>query len=134
MDILSDILKQAELRLTRPRQEVFEILYNSEIPLTATEIVKLCQRANRTSVYRVLETFHQLHMISTVHVGCKIHYELAEPFIKHHHHLYCTKCKNAIPLEVPELEQFINYLGRRYAFNVSHHHFELEGVCARCQA
>lgn len=75
-------------------------------------------------VISYLELFHQLRIINTIHVGWKLHYELAEPFVPHHHHLYCTRCKNAIPLQTPELEQLINYIGHRYHFQVQQHHFE----------
>ncbi|MDO5343874.1 MAG: transcriptional repressor [Candidatus Saccharibacteria bacterium] len=134
MDALGRILKQHHLRLTDSRTEVFQALMNSEVPLTIAEITKACPHTNRTSVYRILETFHRLHIINTIHVGWKLHYELAEPFMPHHHHLYCTRCKNAIPLETPELEQLISYISRQHHFQVQHHHFELEGICQRCQA
>lgn len=133
MDALSDIFKQRKLRLTDSRKEVFRAIATSEVSLTIAEITKACPKTNRTSIYRILELFHQLRIINTIHVGWKLHYELAEPFVPHHHHLYCTRCKNAIPLQTPELEQLINYIGHRYHFQVQQHHFELEGICQRCQ-
>ena len=134
MDALNAILKQHNLRLTDSRTEVFHALAQSEVPLTIADITKACPRTNRTSIYRILETFHQLHIIHTIHVGWKLHYELAEPFVPHHHHLYCTRCKNAIPLQTPELERLIGYISRQHQFQVQRHHFELEGICQRCSA
>ena len=134
MDTLRDIFRQADLRLTKSRCEVFMALESIDVPLTIAEIAKRCPNTNRTSIYRILETFHELHVINTIHIGWKVRYELAEPFIKHHHHLYCTRCHNAEPLETPELERLIALIGRRHHFRVERHHFELEGVCQACMA
>lgn len=133
MEQLSEILKTANLRLTEPRKVVFLALQNSDIPLTASDIVYSCSDINRTSVYRILETFYQLNIITTIYVGWKPHYELAEPFLPHHHHLICSNCKTADPLQDAELEAFIKSLGQKYQFNITKHHFELEGLCRNCQ-
>lgn len=133
MDKLANILKQAGLRLTESRKEVFQALKQSPVPLTITEIIKACPNTNRTSIYRILEMFHQIHIIDTVHISWKIHYELAEPFVTHHHHLYCTRCKNAIPIVSKELEQLVSRIEHQYNFQVFHHYFEIEGLCSDCR-
>ncbi len=133
MEQLTDILKAANLRLTEPRKVVFLALRNSAIPLTASDIVHDCPGVNRTSVYRILETFYRLGIITTLHVGWKPHYELTEPFLPHHHHLICSHCKTADPLQDLELESFIRSLGLKYNFQIAKHHFELEGLCHNCQ-
>ena len=130
---LDDLFKQHNLRLTKPRQQVFDALQKSDVPLTISDIAKKCKDINRTSVYRALVAFNDLKIINVVHVGWKNYYELAEPFIPHHHHLYCIRCQNAIPIQTPELEQLINYLSRKYSFLVIDHHFELEGICQKCR-
>ena len=130
---LDDLFKQHNLRLTKPRQQVFDALQKSDVPLTISDIAKKCKNINRTSVYRALVAFNDLKIISIVHVGWKNYYELAEPFIPHHHHLYCIRCQNATPIQTPELEQLISYLSRKYSFLVIDHHFELEGICQKCQ-
>lgn len=130
---LDDLFKKHNLRLTKPRQQVFDALQKSDVPLTISDIAKKCKDINRTSVYRALVAFNDLKIINVVHVGWKNYYELAEPFIPHHHHLYCIRCQNATPIQTPELEQLINYLSRKYSFLVIDHHFELEGVCQKCR-
>lgn len=133
MEQFSEILRTANLRLTGPRKAVFLALRNSDIPLTASDIVHDCPGVNRTSVYRILETFYKLGVITAIYVGWKPHYELAEPFLPHHHHLICSRCKTADPLQNPELESFISSLGRKYRFHITRHYFELEGLCRNCQ-
>ena len=130
---LIEIFEQHGLRLTKPRQQVFDILKNSEIPLTVGDIAKNCKNINRTSIYRTLVIFDRLKIINTIYIGWKNYYELAEPFIQHHHHLYCINCQNAEPIQPKELEKLVDYIGKKYNFIVTKHHFELEGICEKCR-
>ena len=132
--MLNKIFERHNLRLTKPRQQVFDILRNSDVPLTVGDIAKNCKNINRASIYRTLLMFDNLNIINTITISWKNYYELAEPFIPHHHHLYCTRCHNAEPLETPELERLIAVIGRRHHFRVERHHFDLEGVCQACMA
>lgn len=130
---LSEIFEQHGFRLTKPRQQIFDILKNSEIPLTIGDIAKNCKNINRTSIYRTLIVFDRLKIINTIYIGWKNYYELAEPFIPHHHHLYCINCQNAEPIQPKELEKLVDYIGKKYNFIVTKHHFELEGICEKCR-
>ena len=130
---LDDLFKQRSLRLTKPRQQVFDALQKSDVPLTISDIAKKCKNIDRTSVYRALVVFDRLKIVNAVTIGWKNYYELAEPFIPHHHHLYCIRCQNAAPIQTPELEQLIRYLDNKYDFKVTEHHFELEGLCKNCR-
>ena len=130
---LSEIFEQHGFRLTKPRQQIFDILTNSEIPLTVGDIAKNYKNINRTSIYRTLIIFDRLKIINTIYIGWKNYYELAEPFIPHHHHLYCINCQNAEPIQPKELEKLVDYIGKKYNFIVTKHHFELEGICEKCR-
>ena len=130
---LSEIFEQHGFRLTKPRQQIFDILKNSEIPLTVGDIAKNYKNINRTSIYRTLIIFDRLKIINTIYIGWKNYYELAEPFIPHHHHLYCINCQNAEPIQPKELEKLVDYIGKKYNFIVTKHHFDLEGICEKCR-
>lgn len=130
---LREIFEQHGFRLTKPRQQIFDILKNSEIPLTVGDIAKNCKNINRTSIYRTLIIFDRLKIINTIYIGWKNYYELAEPFIPHHHHLYCINCQNAETIQPKELEKLVDYIGKKYNFIVTKHHFELEGICEKCR-
>lgn len=130
---LSEIFEQHGFRLTKPRQQIFDILKNSEIPLTVGDIAKNYKNINRTSIYRTLIIFDRLKIINTIYIGWKNYYELAEPFIPHHHHLYCINCQNVEPIQPKELEKLVDYIGKKYNFIVTKHHFELEGICEKCR-
>ena len=131
--MLNEIFERHNLRLTKPRQQVFDILRNSDVPLTVGDIAKNCKNINRTSIYRTLLMFDNLNIINTITIGWKNYYELAEPFIPHHHHLYCINCQNAEPIQSQELENLISHISKKYNFIVTKHHFELEGICEKCR-
>ena len=131
--MLNEIFERHNLRLTKPRQQVFDILRNSDVPLTVGDIAKNCKNINRASIYRTLLMFDTLNIINTITIGWKNYYELAEPFILHHHHLYCINCQNAEPIQSQELEKLIDLIGKKHNFIVTKHHFELEGICEKCR-
>ena len=131
--MLNEIFERHNLRLTKPRQQVFDILRNSDVPLTVGDIAKNCKNINRASIYRTLLIFDNLNIINTITISWKNYYELAEPFIPHHHHLYFINCQNAEPIQSQELEKLIDLTGKKHNFIVTKHHFELEGICEKCR-
>ncbi len=131
--MLNEIFERHNLRLTKPRQQVFDILRNSDVPLTVGDIAKNCKNINRASIYRTLLMFDNLNIINTITISWKNYYELAEPFISHHHHLYCINCQNAEPIQSQELEKLIDLISKKHNFIVTKHHFELEGICEKCR-
>ena len=131
--MLNEIFEHHNLRLTKPRQQVFDILRNSDVPLTVGDIAKNCKNINRASIYRTLMMFDNLNIINTITIGWKNYYELAEPFTPQHHHLYCINGQNAEPIQSQELEKLIDLMGKKHNFIVTKHHFELEGICGRCR-
>lgn len=133
MDELQSLLTTNNLRLTTPRRQVFAVLKRAEEPVSLAEIHAELSTVDRTSVYRALELYRRLRIVEVVHVGWKKRYELAEPFKPHHHHLRCTRCHELRNIATPELERLIKSLASRYDYTITHHHFELEGVCGRCR-
>ena len=131
-------LAPLELRLTRHRRALLASLEESERPLAADEIV------HRTgvpvsSVYRILAELVDAGVVTRVAgaAGGDRH-ELSEPFTQHHHHhLVCTECGMITDFETsPQLERLIDrevasLLGRN-GFQVSHHLFDVRGMCREC--
>ena len=130
---LDALCKRHNLRLTTTRQQIFSVLQDAATPLTIGDITKRCPDVDRTSIHRTLVLFDRLDIITIVHIGWKTYYELVDPYIPHHHHLYCIRCKNAAPLHVSELEKLVVHIGEENGFYITRHLFELEGVCQKCQ-
>ncbi len=134
MEQLETLLQSSGNRLTTPRRQVFTALHQAAEPLSLQQLVALCQGVDRTSIYRTLELYEQLHIIEIVHVGWKKRYELADPFKPHHHHLQCTGCHQLVAIDTPELERLIDTIAQQHGYVITGHHFELQGLCPACQA
>jgi len=133
MNQLEQLLKAHKYRRTKPREAVFELLNDTAAPLSLTQIRKSLPGLERTSLYRTLDLFERLDVITIIHVGWKKRYELADPFKPHHHHLVCTTCQKVTAVHPPELEQLIAQLSNKHGFAAQNHHFEIRGVCHKCQ-
>jgi len=121
------------LRLTKPRQAVFETLKRASTPLSHVEIAKMIPYIDKVSVYRTIDVFLKLGIVIGVAHGWKQRYELAAPFKPHHHHLLCTGCGNVEEIQSEKLEQIINILADQEEFEVKGHTFEITGLCRTCQ-
>ena len=67
--------------------------------------------------------FDNLNIINTITIGWKNYYELAEPFIPHHHHYTASIVKTPSQIQSQELENLIKPLsGKKYNFIVTKHH------------
>lgn len=133
MEQLQKLFKEQGIRLTEPRKDIFMILETHDEPLTIGQIIKASQFAERTSVYRTLETFKELGIVDVLQVGWKQRYELAEPFKTHHHHLVCMKCGELIKIEQPKLEKLVRKISDSHSYELTGHHVELQGICNNCQ-
>lgn len=126
------IFSDAKLRLTTPRITIFNALKESESPLSTARLIQLCPEVDKVSVYRTIALFTSLNIITTVTHGWKQSYELAAPFLPHHHHMLCQKCGNVIELQSASIEALVKSLSHQSSFTPTSHHFEIHGTCEKC--
>lgn len=133
MNELISLLKKNDLRITKPRRIVFEVLKSTPHPLALGEVAKRSFGVDRSSIYRVIDTYIEIGVVKVVNIGWKKLYELTDLFHSHHHHFRCEVCGSMMPIEDDDLEGAIAAISKRYDFKPSAHHFEIEGVCKACQ-
>lgn len=126
------LLDSNGLSVTRPRIEVFKALQMAKEPLKRAEIVSLCKKADRASVYRTLDLFAKLHITNTQIKGWIPFITLAEQFKPHHHHITCINCGQAKPIDSDELEAILHLSAKQLGFTMQRHHIELTGLCQLC--
>lgn len=131
---ITTVLAPSKLRVTAPRQAVFRALQNATTPLGIADVIRLCPDIDRVSVYRTIDTFLAIDIITTVPFGWKQRYELAAPLRPHHHHLYCVRCETITEIASNEIETLINQISKTHTFRTISHTFELQGVCQSCLA
>jgi Fur family ferric uptake transcriptional regulator len=132
MDIGS-LLSKHHLRTTTPRKVVFATLKNATRPLSQMEIANANTDIDKVSVYRTIELYVKLGIVTGVAHGWKQRYELAAPLKPHHHHLLCTNCGKVEDVRSEELEQVIHNVASQRHFKVTGHTFEVTGLCGDCR-
>lgn len=128
-------LKNAGFSLTQPRRLVFAALQEHG-PLSMQQLyTQLKNEVNRTTVYRTIELFEQLHISQRVAKGWKYKLELTDEFIPHHHHFTCSNCHASISFDEPALlDNMLETVAKQNGFIVSGHTLEIEGLCSTCRS
>ena len=123
----------AQLRRTKPRLRVWEVISRAEMPL---EVRELCARLEKlgepmavSTVYRVLAAFEECGAVTktTVLGSDSALYALHEP--GHEHYAICLGCHHRIPLKHCPIRESDGPEG----FCVTDHRVELYGYCAECR-
>jgi Fur family transcriptional regulator, ferric uptake regulator len=144
-ELALDALKDKGLRITKPRRLVVEMLDRSDKALSAYEIKYLLdeegEKIDTVSVYRILETLEEHHLIHRVLTTgkvkkCQLEHEsdchLAQE--EHCHHLLiCQKCDAIEEVHCPGTNSLVKELERMANFRIQSHNMEFLGLCARCE-
>ncbi len=128
------------MRFTRARRLVIELLEETAGPLSAGDLVEAIEGAIPvSSLYRTLSILEESGLITRFPDQSGLaRYELAEWLSGHHHHLTCAVCGATSDVPVPRdleatLTDIAAEVGRRFAFGVTGHRLDLQGVCTRCR-
>jgi Fur family ferric uptake transcriptional regulator len=85
---------------------------------------------NRSTVYRTLELFRDLGLVSMTDLGGGARqFELID---EPHHHLICHRCGHMLQLDDDLVEPLRESIRRRYGFSPGIDHLALFGYCAVC--
>lgn len=132
---MEDILKKKNLKATKGREKVMDIIKNAELPINAEEIYKLCLKEdnniNLSTIYRTLNTLvkNQI-LIKQVRQDGVAYYQ--ENKHDHKHLLICTNCNKKITLDICPLEKLLNNIAIDTHFKITAHNIELYGLCPKC--
>ena len=127
---------EKELKWTKQRKHVREILETAEMPLTAGQIfAKLPTEEQEhyalSTIYRILAAFeeHQLVNKSTWMGDQTVVYTLNRG--EHTHYAVCLECHRRIPLQSCPFAHI--HLEDAEDFTVTGHKLELYGYCKECR-
>lgn len=131
-------LEEKGYRLTPQRRAVLEtFLTNPNRHLSADDVYSLVKATNPeigvATVYRTLELFRELHIISEQDFGQGMsRYECASDD-SHHHHIICLSCGRVWEFSSATLEKVERQLAKDHDFEVAGHNLQLYGYCKDCR-
>ena len=127
----SDVMRGAGLRTSAGRSAVVELLGRQSCLLTAQEIADRLREegsaGSTATVYRALETLHELGLVRRFDSEGIARYEPVDPSGDHHHHLVLEDTGDVVPFDDAELERAIAGIGQRLGLVVTRHEVILRG-------
>ena len=135
-DELAARLRAAGQRVTPQRMMILGAFAEPGEHLTADEVYARVESfspaVNRSTVYRTLELFRDLGLISETDLGGGVrHFELLDD--GRHHHLICRECGGMLVLDDVLVQPLRDGIRERYGFVAKVDHLALFGVCAFCR-
>lgn len=123
-------------RVTPQRLLILSAFSHPGEHLTAEEVFDrvgpLAPAVNRSTVYRTLELFRDLGLITETDLGGGVrHFELLDG--DRHHHLICRHCGGMLLVEDELVAPLRERVRERYGFDVTIDHLALFGWCAHCR-
>lgn len=130
----SDKLRNLDIKVTKPRITIYDILRKENKGLSAEEIFNLCKKEdlyiNLSTVYRTLDLFESKNIVRKYDLGDnKYSYSFNED--DHHHILECEYCHKKIDLDCP-MRQIEDIISNDTGFKLTEHKLELKGICKEC--
>jgi Fur family ferric uptake transcriptional regulator len=135
LDHADHVLRGAGLRASAGRNAVVALLGRQSCLLTAQEIADALRAeasaGSTATVYRALETLHELGLVRRFDAEGVARYEPVDPSGDHHHHIVLEDSGDVLPFEDAELERAISGLGDRLGIVVTSHDVLLRARPAR---
>jgi len=133
----SQQIKQAGLKVTAPRVKILKILENcGKRHLSAEDVYKelLSQQEEigLATVYRVLTQFESAGLV------CRRHFEGGQSVFElnhgdHHDHLVCIKCGKIVEFVDSTIENRQARIASEHNFRIEDHSLVVYGICSECQ-
>ncbi len=126
----------ADLKKTKQRLALMELLKNKHYPMSASEIFielsNLEDKVSLSTIYRNLDSLRQYKLIRTLSMPSDetVYYELNRD--GHTHYAVCLSCQKIIKLKTCPLSESFPELDE-LGFKLSGHKIELYGYCSECQ-
>jgi Fur family ferric uptake transcriptional regulator len=132
----SQQIKEAGLKVTRPREKILGVLERSERRhLSAEDVYKELLSAGEeiglATVYRVLTQFEAAGLV------CRRHFEGGQSLFElnsgtHHDHLICITCGQVLEFVDPLIEERQQAIAAEKGFRIEDHTLVIYGVCGDC--
>lgn len=127
-------IRELGFRVTPQRRFILEAVARQNGHTTAAEIYQIAQEEmptlNQATIYRVLDFFCELNLITRSDIAGRIVYELAPD--TPHHHLICRYCGQVAVLADHHFTELAAHLLADHGFKADFNHLAIHGVCSYC--
>lgn len=133
---IKDILREKNLRITKPRAMILETIGESEQPISAEEIYQILEEKdhdlNLSTVYRNLNTLVEKNiLLKNTDLDGVSFFQLN--LHDHKHFITCISCGKRVTIENCPIDEFSKDVEDETGFAIRSHNFEFTGLCPQCQ-
>jgi Fe2+ or Zn2+ uptake regulation protein len=133
---LSETIRYAGFRATRPRIAVLSFLKKTKFPIDIQAIAKGIgrEKVDQVTVYRILEAFKKAGIVVQVDFQHgRAYYELKDE-THDHHHVVCTSCEKIEDFTGCDFDALAGKAMKQTKgfAKITDHSFELFGLCNAC--
>ncbi|HHH19740.1 MAG TPA: transcriptional repressor [Campylobacterales bacterium] len=140
-EVLQDfkqLLKSNNLKQTKQRERILEVIYSNKGHFTPEDIYNLIKedspdvKLGIATVYRTLALLEEGNIVSSISFGAqgkKYEFGLKE----HHDHLVCTECGKIEEFMDDFIEKRQELIAKQHNFKMTDHIMKIVGVCEACQ-
>lgn len=119
------------LRVTAPRQAIFDAIHALPGPFTIEELCAVTPAVGRATVFRTVKLLQEAGTVCRMLLeDGSVRYELSRG--GHHHHLICSECGRIQEFNDPQLDHLIQLDAEAVGFQLDGHSLELYGRCPAC--
>jgi len=137
MQILSEYLREKNLKITPHRELILEIFLDQEGHRSVEDIYRSVKqqdpRVGYTTVYRTMKLLAECGLAREIDLADGItRYEHLFNH-EHHDHMICMECGGSIEFFNSEIEAIQDVASRQLGFKVMDHKLQIYGLCRKCQ-
>lgn len=126
------ILKSHQIKNTKPRLLILEVLINSEDSVGVTDLADLLNDIDVSTIYRTLSLFEENKIVTKVFDEKANHFVYKYLKDQHYHHLNCKSCHKVIMTDFCPMDSFIENEMLDKQFHITNYVFEIYGYCDAC--
>ena len=136
VEIFEAYLRQKGLKLTVPRRQRLELIFDDHSHFTADQLFDRCRerdvRISKATLYRTLAILTDCKLLSAHDFGGEAKYYEHVFGHEHHDHLVCLACRKIVEFQSPDIEKLQDQAAEELGFAPIHHSLAIFGVCAAC--
>jgi Fur family transcriptional regulator, ferric uptake regulator len=132
---LETYLKKCNIKVTKGRVNILQILLNSEDAVSVDYIYEECKKRglsiDLSTVYRTMDILEIKNIVDKFNLGeGKYNYKIKKEV--HKHTLECSLCHKEVEIDCPmvQIEQLIK---NKTGFTLMEHELKIKGICEDCK-